>query len=131
MHISVAKPMQVDHLASHSVLRRRFLRAFWHGLGVVWPILSGLIVVQLVLGLFIGFLERWSVGEAAYFTFVTGLTIGYGDFTPSGLVARILAIVIGFIGIVLTGLIAAIGVRALQVAMDTNDHREDARCESC
>jgi hypothetical protein len=87
-------------------------------LGVIWPILSGLIATQLVLGLLTGYFETWSVGEAAYFTFVTGLTIGYGDFAPSNLAARILAIAIGFIGILLTGLIAAIGVGALQVAMD-------------
>ena len=105
-------------MARRTELRRRFLRAVWQGLGVTWPILSGLIGVQLVLGLIIGQLETWSVGDAVYFTFVTGLTIGYGDFTPSHAAARILAMVIGFIGIVLTGLIAAIGVRALQVARD-------------
>jgi hypothetical protein len=71
-----------------------------------------------VLGLLIGISEKWSVGEAAYFTFVTGLTIGYGDFAPSRLAARILAIIIGFIGIILTGLIAAVAVRALQAAMN-------------
>lgn len=87
-------------------------------MGVVWPILSGLICIQLVLGLIIGHLEAWSVSEAAYFTFVTGLTIGYGDLTPSHLAARIIAIAIGFIGILLTGLIAAIGVRAFQAAMN-------------
>jgi voltage-gated potassium channel len=27
----------------------------------------------------IGFIEGWSVSDAIYFTFVTGLTIGYGD----------------------------------------------------
>jgi Ion channel len=108
-------------LGQHAELRRRFIRGLWHGLGIVWPILSGLIGVQLVLGLIIGYLEAWTVGEAVYFTFVTGLTIGYGDITPSHPTARIMAIIIGFIGILLTGLIAAIGVRALQVAMDAND----------
>jgi hypothetical protein len=87
-------------------------------LGIVWPIVSGLIAVQLALGLLIGYLETWSIGEAAYFTFVTGLTIGYGDITPKHLFTRTIAIVIGFIGIVLTGIIAAVAVRALQVAMD-------------
>jgi hypothetical protein len=33
----------------------------------------------------IGFLERWSVGETIYFTFVTTLTIGYGDLAPKRL----------------------------------------------
>jgi hypothetical protein len=54
------------------------------------------------------------VGDAVYFTFVTGLTIGYGDLVPERLLARLIALMIGFIGILLTGLVAALGVRALQ-----------------
>jgi Ion channel len=99
-------------------LRWHFLRAFWRGLGIVWPIVSGLIAIQLALGLLIGYLEAWSMGEAVYFTFVTGLTIGYGDLTPKHLFTRFIAIVIGFVGILLTGIIAGVGVRAFQVAMD-------------
>lgn len=48
------------------------------------------------------------------------LTIGYGDFAPSRVVACILAIIIGFIRIVLTGLTAAVAGRALQV--ETNNY---------
>lgn len=99
-----------------SEIRRRFLVAFWRELRVVWPILSGLAGTQLVLGALIGFLERWPLGDAAYFTFVTGLTIGYGDLVPTHLIARLTSLVIGFIGILVTGLVAAIGVRALQNA---------------
>ena len=93
------------------------LRALWNELQVVWPILSGLVGVQLVLGMLVGRLEGWPMGDAAYFTFVTGLTIGYGDVVPAHFsVTRLFAVVIGFTGIVLTGLVAAIGVRALQEA---------------
>lgn len=102
----------------HAALRRRFLAAFWQELRIVWPILSGLVGAQLSLGLIAGMLERWPLGDAAWFTFVTGLTIGYGDRVPSGLAARLLAVLIGFIGILLTGLVAALGVRALQVATE-------------
>jgi hypothetical protein len=66
-----------------TVVRRRFLRALWNELQVVWPILSGLVGVQLVLGMLVGRLEGWPVGDATYFTFATGLTIGYGDFVPA------------------------------------------------
>ena len=65
-------------------------------------------------GLVIGYLEGWGVGDSLYFTFVTGLTIGYGDLTPHRAASRLLAVVIGFSGIVLTALIAAVIVRALQ-----------------
>jgi hypothetical protein len=54
------------------------------------------------------------VGESIYFAFVSGLTIGYGDLAPKEPLSRILAIVIGFTGILLTGLVAAVAVRALE-----------------
>jgi Ion channel len=34
----------------------------------------------------------WPVGDAVYFTFITGLTIGYGDIVPRQAVARALAV---------------------------------------
>jgi hypothetical protein len=97
-------------------LRWRFFAALWAELRVVWPILSGLVGSQLVLGMLVGYFEGWRLGDAVYFTFVTGLTIGYGDLVPVRLVARLITVVIGFSGILLTGLVAAVGVRALQQA---------------
>ena len=73
--------------------RRRFLAALARGLYVTWPVLSVILVVELVLGLLIGFIEGWSVGDAVYFAFVTGLTIGYGDLVPRQALTRALAIV--------------------------------------
>jgi len=97
-------------------LRRRFLFALWQELRVIWPILSGLVCVQLVLGMLVGYFEGWRISDATYFTFVTGLTIGYGDLVPARLLTRVIAVVIGFSGILLTGLVAAVAVRALQEA---------------
>jgi hypothetical protein len=97
-------------------LRRRFLAALWKEVRVVWPILSGLVGAQLLLGILVGYFEGWRMSDAAYFTFVTGLTIGYGDLVPVRFATRLIAVVIGFSGILVTGLVAAIGVRALQEA---------------
>ena len=101
-------------MRGNAELRWCFLTGLWQALLLVWPILSGLICVQLALGLVVGLLEGWRLGDAAYFTFVTGLTIGYGDLVPVRGISRVLAVLIGFSGIILTGLIAAVGVRALQ-----------------
>lgn len=68
------------------------------------------------LGLLIGRIEDWRITDTLYFTFVTGLTIGYGDLTPKHFSDRLLAVFIGFAGIVLTGLVAAISVQALRAA---------------
>ena len=57
--------------------------------------------------------EGWSVQESIYFSFVSGLTIGYGDFAPKTLLGRALAIGIGICGILVTALVAAVAVQAL------------------
>jgi len=98
--------------------RRRFAWAVVHGFHVTWPVLSTILAIQIALGLLIGFVEDWSVGDAVYFTFITGLTIGYGDIVPHQALARTLAIAIGICGLFLTGLIAAIAVYAMRAALD-------------
>ena len=94
-------------------LRRKFGAGLWVGLQVVWPILSGLLGLIVVLGLAVGMLEGWSVQESIYFAFVSGLTIGYGDFAPSTLLARALAVSIGVCGVLFTAMLAAVAVEAL------------------
>src|SRR5215831_7166323 len=91
-------------------LRRRFLVALVHAIHVTWPVLSVILGIQLALGLLTGFVEGWSLGDAVYFTLITGLTIGYGDLVPRQPLTRVLAIGIGFCGLFLTGLVAAIAV---------------------
>ena len=76
-------------------LRRRFLLAFWWELKIVWPILSALVAIQLALGLLVGYREGWTINDATYFTFVTGLTIGYGDLVPAHFGTRLISIMIG------------------------------------
>ena len=102
-------------------VRRRFFVALGHAIHVTWPVLSAILAIQVALGLLIGFVEGWSVGDAIYFTFVTGLTIGYGDIVPRQALARALAIGVGFSGLFLTGLIAGIAVYALRTALIEGD----------
>lgn len=105
-------------------IQRRFLYALGHNLSVVWPVLGIIIAWQLVFGSLVAWLERWPWGDGIYFTFVTGLTIGYGDLVPHRVLSRILAILIGVLGIVETALSAAIAVRALQTAVDGGDSKD-------
>ncbi len=98
-------------------IRRRFLAALWRGVGIAWPILSAVVLLELALGLLVGFIEGWPIGDTLYFTFVTGLTIGYGDVVPRHGLARALAVAIGFCGILMTALVAAIAVHAMQAAL--------------
>src|SRR5215469_12096915 len=107
-------------------LRRRFLMALVHAIHVTWPVLSAIIGIQLALGLLTGFVEGWSLGDAVYFTFITGLTIGYGDLVPRQALTRALAIGIGYFGLFATGVIAAMAVYAMHSAL-TDDGIEGER----
>jgi hypothetical protein len=102
-------------------VRLRFFVALRQAIHLTWPVLSAILAVQVGLGLLIGFVEGWSVGDAIYFTFITGLTIGYGDFVPRQAIARALAIGIGISGLILTGVIAAIAVHAMRTALSDSD----------
>jgi hypothetical protein len=104
------------------LVRRRFLTAFWREVRIVWPILSGLLAIQLVLGMLVGRIESRPLGDATYFALVTGLTIGYGDPVPAHLSTRVIAVAIGFSGCLTTGLFAAVAVRALQETTGRPSH---------
>jgi hypothetical protein len=94
-------------------LRRAFRVHLLGGLRVVWPILAFLLLLIIALGCAVAVVEHWSLFDGIYFSFVTGLTIGYGDLTPKTLIAKVLAVGIGFVGILLGGMVAAVGVQAL------------------
>jgi len=99
-------------------LRRVFTRTLIAGLRVVWPILSGLIGAMVALGIVIGLLEGWLLHQSIYFSFITGLTIGYGDLVPKSPLTRSIAVLIGLCGLLLTALVAAVAVRALTATLD-------------
>jgi hypothetical protein len=104
-------------------LRRRFLLGLWSGLGIVSPILTFLLGMMAGLGLVVAVVEGWPLRDGLYFAFVSGLTIGYGDLVPKAPLARVLAIAIGLTGILLAGLVAAVGVNALNAAVPKPDER--------
>src|SRR5689334_14388962 len=100
-------PLQIstpNHIQgpTRRAIQRRFLHALGHYLRVVWPVLFGILAWQLALGFLIAWIERWSLGDGVYFTFVTGLTIGYGDLVPHHPMSRFLAILVGLFGTMLT-----------------------------
>ena len=97
-------------------LRRNFVAGLSSGLRIVWPILSVLLGLIVALGLVVGLIEGGSLHESIYFAFVSGLTIGYGDLAPKSLLTRVLAILIGVCGVLVTALVAAIAVKALTTA---------------
>ncbi|MFP6559069.1 potassium channel family protein [Paraburkholderia sp. B3] len=55
-------------------------------------------------------------GETLYFCAVTALTIGYGDVVPTTTAGRIIAVLLGMLGVLTTGVIAGSTVYGIQVA---------------
>lgn len=103
------------------VLRRYFMSQLLLGLKIVWPILFFLLFMMTALGFLIAVLEHWKLFEGFCFAFVSGLTIGYGDFTPKTIAGRLIAIALGFFGILFTALVAAIAVQAFNNTKRTHN----------
>lgn len=101
-----------------SQIRRLFYRHLVAQLAVVWPVLSGLLTIIAGLGLLVGHFEGWPLFDGIYFSFITGLTVGYGDLAPKAPLGRAIAIAIALNGVLLTALLAAIAVRALHAAAE-------------
>ena len=62
-----------------ATVRRIFFRALLRGFRILWPAVSGVLTAIMGLGAIVGLLENWGIAQGVYFSFVTGLTIGYGD----------------------------------------------------
>ena len=108
----------MSYRKSHSV-RLLFLSSLADGMRVTWPVISGLLIFQAALGTIVGMVEGWGAGQGIYFAFITALTIGYGDLVPRQLLTQVLAVAIGFSGIALTGMFAALAVQALRATAVT------------
>lgn len=97
-------------------LTSQFIKLFGIGLFYTAPVLTFLLSLIVLLGQFIGKLESWSKLDALYFCLITATTVGYGDFRPHSTKGKFLAISIAFLGLLLTGIIVAVGVKAASVA---------------
>ena len=95
-----------------------FNHHFFHALWKIRVIFFGLFALLVVNAAAVAYFEKMRFADALYFTFVTGLTIGYGDIAPVTLIGRVVAILTGLIGIIITGLIVAVAVFALRKAME-------------
>jgi voltage-gated potassium channel len=93
-----------------------FLRTYLSRLLHLWPFILLLVGIIAALGLRIGRMEKWAPADALYFAFITATAVGYGDFHPTAHRSKWLAIIIALAGVLLTGLIVAIGLEAVSHA---------------
>jgi voltage-gated potassium channel len=95
----------------------RFLKLLALGLWFFWPLLLTLLLVVMLLGYVAGKQEGWSRLDSFYWALVTATTVGYGDYRPTKRRSRIIAIVIAMLGLLMTGIIVALGVHAATKAL--------------
>jgi hypothetical protein len=96
---------------------KSFHRLFFHALVKIRDIFFLLLGWLVVNAAAIAYFEQIPFADALYFSFITGLTIGYGDISPVTHAGRVFAVLTGFVGILMTGLIAAVAVYALRETM--------------
>lgn len=93
-----------------------FVRLFLLGLYFTAPLLLMLLLILVFLGQIVGRHETWSKFDALYWSFITAITVGYGDFHPHKRLSKGLAILIALVGIIFTGIIVAVALHAAQTS---------------
>ena len=99
-----------------------FLKQFAIGLWETLPLLLSLGFGIALLGFAVGRKEGWSRFESLYWSFITATTVGYGDLRPVNRASRVVAILIAFLGLMLTGIVIALAVWAATFALKANPH---------
>jgi len=98
----------------------KFLELFGAGLFLVSPIIIFLMGLLFLIANATSRIEKWqNFTESLYFTFITALTVGYGNTVPKTPRGRVLSVISAFIGVVLTGLIVSVALNAVMISWQT------------
>jgi voltage-gated potassium channel len=84
------------------------------------PLVLFLCLFIIVLGQMVGRIEGWSKYDAVYWSFITALTVGYGDLRPLKRRSKALSIAITLAGIMFSGIFVAITVHSVTETFDTH-----------
>jgi voltage-gated potassium channel len=102
-------------------LTTTFVKEFVFGLWLTSPLLLSFSAAVTVLGQVVGKEEGWSPFESFYWSFITATTVGYGDVRPIRRSSRVLSIVIALVGLILTGIVVAVAIRAATLALAAHE----------
>jgi voltage-gated potassium channel len=92
-------------------------------LGLLWELSGALAafgVVIVVAGVLVSRFDKLPLGDAIYFAFITAFTVGFGDVTPKSHAARVVTIVLSFMGLLLVGVVVAVAVHSLDLALQAS-----------
>jgi voltage-gated potassium channel len=99
----------------------KFLKEFFFGLWLTFPMLLTLALVINIVGQVVGRKEGWSRFDTFYWSFITGTTVGYGDIRPQQRSSKTLAILVALLGLTFTGILIAVAVHAATIALAAHD----------
>ena len=99
-----------------------YLGIFYLSVKLASPLLGFSVVLIILLGLIVGIRESWGRFDSIYWAFITATTVGYGDIRPLKSVSKALSILIALIGMVFTGLMVALAIRAATIAISQQDN---------
>jgi voltage-gated potassium channel len=117
LHRYFSNPRQEWLLVFPRGLTILFLKDFAVGLWLMFPLVFSLIGAIILLGQTVGRRHGWSFLDTVYWSFMTATTVGYGDLRPTDRRSKIVAIVIAFLGLILTGIVIAVAVQATTRAL--------------
>ena len=106
-----------------------FIRHFSKKLFFIRGVLLTLLLVMLAFALITAEVDNIALTDALYLVFITALTVGFGDITPSSGVARFISILAGFVGVIFVGLVVAVSIRALELAVEEKKHLQGDKTE--
>ena len=75
-----------------------FIQLFFWGVYLAAPILLMLCTLIIIVGQIVGRLEGWDRFNALYWSFITALTVGYGDISPKTVLGQSIASLIMILG---------------------------------
>ncbi len=95
----------------------KFFELFVTGLFMISPVLLFLSGIIFLIARFIYKIEKWqNYSKSLYFTFITALTVGYGNTVPSSGRGKFLSVVSAFVGVVLTGVIVSVALNSVMLS---------------
>ena len=95
----------------------------------VAEVMFGLLTLILVFSVIFNFLEPSmfkSYGDAVWYCFVLVTTIGFGDIYPTGIICRVLSVILGIYGIIVVAVITSVVVNFYQETTK-EDQPEESR----
>lgn len=98
-----------------------FFKQFAYGIWLTFPVLLAFGLVIVLCGQIVGRKEGWSPFDSFYWSFVTATTVGYGDLHPKRRISKLIALFIALLGMSCTGILIAVGVHAVTLALAVHD----------